>query len=189
MKTLPGTLSAKGASMTCQTEWDGDSLDLIRARYAAPLTRRLPTPGETADMNGRLAAAMVPRAMQLAATVRDEDRASVAVHLEGLTPPELRALCVVLAAMVDIDATAGDLLAWVTWDEHGRPLRPGTELVMASPRLPRDTVLAEMPPCGSQGAVSRHYRLGEPLDPACREQDRQRQRDARTARKETRDAA
>jgi hypothetical protein len=46
---------------------------------------------------------------------------------EGL-PEHVVTLLVVLAAMVPVeDHSPGELLGWVTWDEHSRPLTGDTQ--------------------------------------------------------------
>ncbi|ROP45932.1 hypothetical protein [Pseudokineococcus lusitanus] len=55
----------------------------------------------------------IPRALTLAGSIRDEGHEAVAAVTADLTRDELVALAVALAAMVDVDAPASDLLAWV----------------------------------------------------------------------------
>jgi len=93
----------------------------------------------SARERGDLAESLVPVAGELAFTVRTEGPAAIGAWLDrhGLkegaaVTARVRALLVVLAARVDIDATGEDQLAWVTWDEDGEPL-DGT-----IPLLPRD---------------------------------------------------
>lgn len=64
------------------------------------------------DLRGELAAGMVHVATRLAGHVRDWNQNAVDDLLGRLNAPQQRALCVVLAAMVDIDQTPTDLLAW-----------------------------------------------------------------------------
>lgn len=68
---------------------------------------------------GDLAESLVPVAMQLAGAVRD-DVGEVARILKRVPTGAMPGLAVVLAAMVDIDATPTELLSWVTWDAHDR---------------------------------------------------------------------
>ena len=113
---------------------------------------------------GRLAERTVPQALALACAVRDEDRDGIGEWLaefspEAQLPERVTALLVVLAAMVPVDGvTPQALLDWVQWDEAGRPLKPGTELVLyAKP----DHTRADLKPCGTAAALSRHYANGE----------------------------
>jgi hypothetical protein len=83
----------------------------------------------TLEERGDLAESLVPVAGELAFLVRTEGRDAIGAWLDrhGLAEgaavtPEVRALLVVLAARVDIDATDEDQLSWVTFDEHGQPL-------------------------------------------------------------------
>lgn len=79
---------------------------------------------------GDMAAALVPFAAELVATVREygrDDIEGVIYRHLGLSPgmgPETQtaiAAMVILAAMVDPDIPVEVALSWVTWDEHGYP--------------------------------------------------------------------
>lgn len=61
----------------------------------------------------RLAERMIPVAAQLAGTVHDDGPEQVAAIIDPLTRDQINALCVVLAAMVPVDRTVSDLLAWI----------------------------------------------------------------------------
>lgn len=80
------------------------------------------TPRELAD----LAESLVPVAARLVGAVHDDGVGDVGRVLAGVDPAHMPALAVVLAAMVDPDLSATDLLAWVTWDDE--------------PRAPRETL-------------------------------------------------
>jgi hypothetical protein len=74
---------------------------------------------------GDLAERAVDQAQELAFLVRDEGPAAIGAWLDRHRIPQdtgIRLLVVALAAMVDIDATKDQMLAWVTWDEHLQPL-------------------------------------------------------------------
>jgi hypothetical protein len=101
-----------------------------------------------AAAKGKLAERMVPVAAALACAVREEDAGSLGALLDPFTRQELYGLAVALAAMVPVDEPLAGLLAWVTWDEHGRPL-PGPSL------------------CGTYPAYARHVSHDEPVDPGC----------------------
>lgn len=60
-----------------------------------------------------LAEALVPVAVRLAGSVRDDGPAEVAMILAGVPAAHLPALAVVLAAMVDPDRTPSELIGWV----------------------------------------------------------------------------
>lgn len=111
---------------------------LARRRERAAAVRR-----------GDLAEEMTVRALELACVVRDEDADGIARWLEGVREHERTALLVALAALVPVDRPASELLAWVSWDEYGRSLKP--------------------PGCGTPEAYRRHKRLGELIDDDCRE--------------------
>jgi hypothetical protein len=79
-----------------------------------------------AAARGRLAARLVPKALELACLVHgDGDAEAIGRFLGGLPERERAALPVILAALVDVDRPVSDLLAYVTWDEFGCPL-PGS---------------------------------------------------------------
>jgi hypothetical protein len=67
------------------------------------------------------AAGMLPRAIDLVCQVRDRDADAVEEIIGPLSVVGLRALVVVLAAMVPDDQNADDLLAWT----HEPSLGPG----------------------------------------------------------------
>ncbi len=96
-----------------------------------------------------LADALVPVAAELIGTVRDFDPADTAEILDrvGVLDERSRALVVTLAAMVPVDRSPSELLAWtrVTIPPKPRPER----------RLPRE-----------HGTL-RGYRQHGPGDPAC----------------------
>jgi hypothetical protein len=105
-----------------------------------------------ARARGDLAEAMVDKATDLALLVRDEGRESVLAFLGDLSGGEKDALLVVLAAMMPVeDMSKGDMLAWIDFDELGRPLDPDDH------RMWED--------CGSLTAYWRHkyhkHRAGE----------------------------
>ncbi|HEY6014323.1 MAG TPA: hypothetical protein VIU37_09955 [Candidatus Limnocylindrales bacterium] len=75
------------------------------------------TPADLAD----LAESLVPVAAQLVGAVHDDGPGEVGRILSAVDPGHLPGLAVVLAAMVDPDASAAELLAWVTWDDSPPP--------------------------------------------------------------------
>jgi hypothetical protein len=111
-----------------------------------------------AHARGDLAERMVYVAWGMARLVRDEDAGSIGTFLATLTPEEKDALLVVQAAMIPAaESVPGELLSWVTWDEHGFPLAgqdaaPATVPDMAAARIYQD--------CGTYRAHARHKRAG-----------------------------
>jgi hypothetical protein len=121
-----------------------------------------------------LAERLLPTALDLVMRVHDDGRQAVAELLAQIAPGELPALLVVLAALVPVDQGIADLLAWVTFDEYGRPLTGVT------PALPRTTARGRrLKPCGTHAAYNRHRKLGEDPCRACETAERiyQRNRD------------
>lgn len=80
------------------------------------------TPTDLAD----LAESLVPVASRLVGAVHDDGVAEIGRLLHAMNPCDYPALCVVLAAMVDPDRSAADLLSWVTWDEDSPPTPDST---------------------------------------------------------------
>lgn len=126
-----------------------------------PASSSATAPENLANTRGDLAERLVPVAADLVLRVRDEGRDSIGHLLITLTPEERWALPVVLAAMVPPDLPVGDLLAWVTWDEHGHPLDSTV------PRLPARQSERGLQPCGTHAAFARHKTHGEPPCAAC----------------------
>jgi hypothetical protein len=147
----------------------------------------------TEDERADLAEAMVPEACDLACLVRDGDADGIARFLAALHPGPLpvrvRALLVVLAAMVPVeDASPNQLLEWTGGLEAALEWR---QEVLPFPSC-RCT---ELEPCGTYAAWARHVRRSEPVDAACERAMRayklgkQRDRTARIAAAGERDAA
>ena len=117
----------------------------------------------TPEELGDLTESLVPVAGELAFTVRTEGRDAISGWLdrhglaEGATvTTATRALLVVLAARVDIDTTAQDHLAWVTWDERGEALDGTIPLLPVVP-VPEPAPPRKPEPIGSPAARRRDY--------------------------------
>lgn len=81
----------------------------------------------TASERGDLAERMLPIAAQLACIVHgDGNEQDIRYVLGQLDEFEVHALVVVLAGLVDPDADIADALAYINWDENGRPANPAT---------------------------------------------------------------
>lgn len=79
------------------------------------------TPAERGDLAER----MLPIAAQLACIVHgDGDQQDIRYALGQLDHIERDALIVVLAGLVNPDTALSDALAYITWDESGRPAQP-----------------------------------------------------------------
>ena len=137
----------------------------------------------TPEARGDLAERLIPKALDLAGLVHGDGGAQdIDAFLRRLTLDDAGPLLVILAAMVNVEATTADILAWCTWDEFGRPLpRPGEK-------------------CGTFQAYRHHLERGELMDDACaeagrvyyRERNRRRRNERRAreaAARENRDAA
>src|SRR5690242_8289703 len=78
-----------------------------------------------AEARGDLAERLLPVAAQLACLVHgDGDGRDVHQAVARLAEGEKDALLVVLAGLVPPDVPLGWLLAYLTWDEHGRAAKP-----------------------------------------------------------------
>lgn len=76
----------------------------------------------SAEERGDMVDALMPEAAGLVVDVHEGSADDVMTRLRGLDRHELEALAVVLAGLVDPDRSIAQALAWVTFDEHGRPL-------------------------------------------------------------------
>lgn len=136
------------------------------------------------------------RAVLLVGAVHDEGPGEVAQLLTPLDVPDLYALAVTLAALVPVDATPRELLAW----NDQRPTRrampdPSTQpalfpAVAISPATRSSRTGQKLRPCGTRTAAERHLANGEELDPACEQARRDYYAEAgRTRRQRQREAA
>jgi len=106
---------------------------------------------QSARRRGDLAERLIPKAADLACIVHgDGDVKAVERFLAALFPWERDGLLVILAGLMPVDVSEAGLLAWVTWDEMGRPLEP------------------HLAPCGTYAAFRRHKQRGELVDDDCK---------------------
>lgn len=122
---------------------------------ATILTRlRRSTPTERAEQN-------LPVALELVQAVRAGDPVQVQSVFDRA---DADALCLVLAGLLDDSRTTRSLL------------RAVARLMTAldGPRLVRP--IRELRPCGTHAAFVRHTTRGEPIDPLCRDAERDYQR-------------
>lgn len=110
--------------------------------------------GHDPNAMGALAESLIWPALDLVGLVRGGhgDRDDIGGLLSGLSDEERWALPVILAAMVDHERTPDELLGWVGFDEHGRPLR--------SPRTVTPRWRVEVA-CGTVESSRRHDLLRE----------------------------
>ncbi len=101
--------------------------------------------------------ALLALGLQIAARLRDEDRADVRDSLNQLRESALRDLVICLAACVDVDQPPSVLLAWAG----------GT--VPKPTRMRKPSNGTELRPCGTVAAYYRHRRRGEDPCPVCKE--------------------
>jgi hypothetical protein len=109
---------------------------------------------------GDLAHRMTALADALRHEVRDHDAEWLAHRLAPLSVHALHALVIVLAAMVPDKPSAAELLAWVTWDEYGRPLTYTPHPPEPLPDVPihRPERLHVVAPRAGESDVERHRR-------------------------------
>lgn len=136
----------------------GDLVDLVAGW--------LPSCGVPDDRMRDVVDSTVGVALRLAGIVHDEDPADAAELVDGLTDEQRRVLPFVLAAMVDIDKTPGELLGW-TWYAVPDRLRRVTAVAPAYVLLDQDRnrALAE---CGTRKGFLAHIGKGEDVCTACR---------------------
>lgn len=116
------------------------------------------------------------RAVLLVGAVHDEGPREVEQVLRRLSLHELRALAVTLAAMVPVDQTPRELLAWNDEPTGGEQpqiaVAPGQAPLFSTAEVAAPDLLAatgpKLKPCGTRTAAERHIANGEPLDPACK---------------------
>lgn len=159
-------MTARGpAEAGYETEWSDESLARIFARYAKPIPARLPESPPSAwhatpAAKARQADRLIPVATDLACLVHgDGDAGDIANLISSVKRPDVAALLVVLAAMVDVDRTTDEVLGWAAWEPRG------------------------LEPCGTVAARKRHRRAGEDCD-VCRDADNARKRAGRAAKRE-----
>ncbi|MFD3516280.1 hypothetical protein [Streptomyces sp. NPDC058657] len=75
----------------------------------------------SAGERGDLAEALLPEAAGLMVEVREGTPEEIGDRLGGMSRTELEGLAVVLAALADPEMVLRDALAWVDFDEYGRP--------------------------------------------------------------------
>jgi hypothetical protein len=114
---------------------------------------------QMARRRGDLAERLIPKAVELACLVHgDGDVRAVERFLSRLYPWERDGLLVILAGLMPVDMSLDDLLGWLTFDEHGRALKP------------------PVPPCGTPAGLWHHQVHGELVDDDCAEQETLRER-------------
>ena len=92
------------------------------------------------DVGDRIEA-LIPIAARLIGAVHDDGTIAIAHTLAEVDAVDVPLLLVILAASCDPDRSMEEALAWVTWDEHGRPLS-GPRTRPARPRR----LIVEPPP-------------------------------------------
>lgn len=106
-----------------------------------------------------LPAAAIGRAMRLAASVHDEGPPEVAALLRPLDRAALLELAVTLAAMVPVDYSPAELLAWN--DHRYANPRPAASAGEQAPLFPVVDVTGGLKPHGTHAAFNRHKKRGE----------------------------
>jgi hypothetical protein len=143
-----------------------------------------------------LAASLIGPAMRLAGIVHDEGPDAGAELLKSLTGEQRQALPFILAAMIPVDKTAGELLGWVP-GAVGQAAVPPARLRALTPVAPAVDLLGNRQrhsrrgaggdfECGTPEGFRHHQRCREEPCDACtiayRASDRTRHRDMRAAR-------
>jgi len=128
----------------------------------------------SAAERGDLAERLLPIAAGLACIVHgDGVQRDIAHVLAQLDSAERDALVVVLAGLVDPDATLKDVLGYLTWDEHERVIQP-TRLtrtlreIAVQPKLP-SPLLAHFRDEQITEARVRYHQLGHHQDDIARD--------------------
>src|SRR4051794_33551727 len=125
----------------------------------------------------------VATAVRLAGAVHDDGPDEVAAILRHLKPQDLRAVVVTLAAMVPVEYTPVELLAWNDNRYTQRAAAPAPD--RQPPLFPAVMVTRELRPHGTHAAFVRHRNNSEEPCEACwhgeREYQRNRKRHIRSA--------
>ncbi|MFJ8677298.1 hypothetical protein [Streptomyces sp. NPDC093589] len=95
----------------------------------------------SAEERGDLVEALLPDAAGLVCAVREETQEQITARLRGLSRHELEVVAVVLAAMADPDRGLRESFSWISFDEHGEPLRYPSKAA----RSIRETVSTALP--------------------------------------------
>lgn len=125
-------------------------------RVTRPETQPSSYKGTSSDNSDDLPPIALSRAVLLAAAVHDEGPRQVAAIVRPLTRQDLAEVAVCLAAMVPVDQTPTQLLAWN--DE------PDPAIALAAGTVEDATGLE---PCGTHAAFNRHKLRGEQPCDAC----------------------
>jgi hypothetical protein len=122
-------------------------------------------------------------AMRLAGIVHLEDPAESLALIAGLDGQQRALLPFILAALVDIDRTPGELLSWVPG--YQAPKRLARATAAAPPSVLLDQVKARQhdAECGTHGGFLRHVKHGEPVDAECGIAEKAWRRTARPKRR------
>jgi hypothetical protein len=135
--------------MSTATRSEGRSSTM---RVADRLAQIIPArPGTTPAGHRQLVESTVGVALLLTGSVRDLDPADTAGLVADLDAEQLAMLSYVLAAMVDVDRTPRQLLAWTGWQQPIRydgatGVSPAAALLGTKPRPTRSRE------CGTEGA-------------------------------------
>ncbi|MFC4014630.1 hypothetical protein ACFOY2_45920 [Nonomuraea purpurea] len=132
----------------------------------APTEEPPPVPATTPRFSLRrrqgLAERTLEAALTMAVMIRDEDAAACHAFVQSLPRDQQAALPYVLAALVPVDRPRDELLEWITWDEHGRPI-PGVPVPTGVPLCVTRRVPA------TPATAKRHRDQRQPLCDPCRD--------------------
>lgn len=133
--------------------------------------------------NGRIASVMPPLlpprrmrdavdrnvgvALRLAGIIHMSDPVEAAKLVAGISAEDMTVVACLLAAMVDIDKTPGELFAWVPGYRAPDRLRRVTAVAPPSILLDQPRKRAHDAECGTHNGYLAHLRHGETPDPEC----------------------
>ncbi len=127
----------------------------------------IPPCGIPATRVGAVAESVIGVALRLAGIIHDDDPAEGAALVAGLDDEQRTVLPFVLAALVDVDKTASEMLGWLGWTTPG----PLGRLTAVAPAYalqlqPRPTNSVSI--CGTRDGWRAHHRDGDEPCEACR---------------------
>ena len=126
------------------------------------LARMLPPCVSPDAVDGALGAAL-----RLSGIVHLEDPADAVELVAALNAEQAKALPYVFAALVEIDKTPGELLAWIPGYQAPKRLSRVTAVAPASVLLDQPKARQHDAQCGTHKGHERHLRGGEPVDVEC----------------------
>lgn len=141
---------------------------MVQAPSNAELLTRMLPPCLPADRMLAAVDSVLGAALRITGIMHDlDDPAHASEIILGLDRDQQMVLPYVLAAMVDVDKTPGELLAWVPGYAPPKRLARVTAVAPKSILLDSRKTRQHDAECGTHNGFLRHIRDGEPVDIEC----------------------